>query len=145
MGRRIRVGGVLAARMVPTPVVTFTDPPPPYERFAGRLEGRELSRQRDVLGLTVADFGMDCPPDDGPDSWDSEELVYQATFATADAALVMPRHAGAPSIGTRLTPARFRRKVGCRLLEKSLAPHFRLSSSTPARPTTDDGPSKMPP
>ena len=94
MGRRIRVGAALASRIVPTPAVRFNNPPPPYERFSGRLDGRELWRQRPDLGLTVADFGTDRPPDDGPDSWDSEELVYQAEFATADAALVMPRHAG---------------------------------------------------
>jgi hypothetical protein len=94
MGRRIRIGNALAGQVAATPGLVFVDPPPPYEYFAGKLDGLALWRNRLALGLDDAQFGPELPPVGRPDSWDPAELVYRADFQTAQATLTLPRHAG---------------------------------------------------
>lgn len=100
MGRRVRIGKRLAALrpdLLAQAEVCFAAPPPPYEGFKGQVDGRALWRRRDDLGLTVADFGAEIPPDNTP-AWDNEALIYQQqpanAFAAGDQQLVVQQHRG---------------------------------------------------
>jgi hypothetical protein len=95
MGRRIRVGAHLA-QTVPglagNPAALFEDPPPPYEAFAGKIDGRAAW----VLDVPKAAFGGDAPPQDSPDRWNSRRLSYSAKFDSSEGALQIDDHRGGP-------------------------------------------------
>jgi hypothetical protein len=102
MGRRIRLGAILAARagldLAAAPQdFLLADPPPPYEQFAGRFDGLALWRNRvslDPAGDRFAGLGI---PDPRPFFWDSAELVYSADFPVAGQngrVARLPRHRG---------------------------------------------------
>ena len=64
MGRRVRVGD--GSRRAPgrpdAEGVRFVDPPPPYDAFDGRLDGRAIWLARERLGVPESAFGDDAPP-----------------------------------------------------------------------------------
>jgi hypothetical protein len=98
-GRRVRVGAVLTARhgidlSALAADYLLAEPPPPYERLAGGLDGLAAWRAPAALGLSAADFAEFGVPDDRPFRWDPAELVYSASFPVADQALDLPRHRG---------------------------------------------------
>src|SRR5262249_61191462 len=78
--------------------VRFTDPPPPYDAFVGRLDGRAIWLARDRLRPRIdqAAFGPDAPLADSPDLWDSRQLNYHAEFGTAERPLEVLDHHGGP-------------------------------------------------
>ncbi|MBJ6613918.1 hypothetical protein [Streptomyces sp. I4(2020)] len=100
IGRRIRVGAVVAGRaahlLAAGPEYRLASPPPPYsgydrrlpppyERLAGGFDGYALWRDRVRLGLTGAHFaGLGIPTTAQADSWQSDELVYEAGFPIGD-------------------------------------------------------------
>ncbi|MBY8877352.1 hypothetical protein [Actinacidiphila acidipaludis] len=101
VGRRIRVGAVLAARAAailagvgteyrlagpPPPYADYGRRlPPPYGRLAGGFDGWALWRDRAQLGLTDADFsGLGIPAARPADHWQSDELVHEAGFPVGD-------------------------------------------------------------
>ena len=98
MGRRIRVGARLAANaalgLASNPAVQFKNPPPPYEAFAGKVDGRAAWLARQKLGLPDASFGTDVPPLDSPDFWNSARLCYNATFNSPAGELQISNHRG---------------------------------------------------
>lgn len=98
MGRRVRVGERLVARpeIRNTPDVRFTDPPPPYDAFRGRVDGRAVWNQRAALGTPVSAFGVDAPPADSPLAWDSRHLNYHTRFKTGERPLAVCDHHGGP-------------------------------------------------
>jgi hypothetical protein len=103
MGRRLRLGPVLAARAglaLPgaDPKYLLAAPPPPYERLAGAFDGLALWRDRALLdpdGTRFAGLGI---PARKPFFWDPAELVYGAAFPLQDQqgarVLQLPRHGG---------------------------------------------------
>jgi hypothetical protein len=100
MGRRVRIGKRLAAAqpaLAERADLLLVTPAPPYEHFAGQVDGLAVWRKRDELGLTADDFGAAIPPDSTP-AWDSEALLYQQNaenaFTAADQQLVVQRHRG---------------------------------------------------
>jgi hypothetical protein len=97
LGRRIRLGAAVARAAgqnnTPLPDAARFDPPPPYEHLSQSFDGRELWRLRAAVPIPVLWFGADLPAD-FPNSWDSEQLVYEAEFRTDIGALHIPRHAG---------------------------------------------------
>jgi hypothetical protein len=98
-GRRVRIG----RRFMNRPAIAeddslqFINPPPPYERFHGQLDGLMIWRNRVRLNVDVAAFGSEIPPDSTP-AWDSSHLLYQQSdqtaFATEEQRLVVQRHRG---------------------------------------------------
>jgi hypothetical protein len=101
LGRRVRVGAVLARDRgidlsTVDPSYLLADPPPPYERLAGGLDGLAAWRSPGGLGLSAADFAGFGVPADRPLRWDPAELVYSAAFPLAGQAalLELPRHRG---------------------------------------------------
>lgn len=100
MGRRIRVGNHLAQHpaVQGRPEFQFNDPPPPYEAFRGAFDGKALWDARGDLHLPVDAFGDEVPPAESPQSWDSEQLLYQQmddnSFRTAHHRLQVKRHTG---------------------------------------------------
>lgn len=100
MGRRIRVGARLAANpalgLDSRPGVLFKDPPPPYDAFAGKVDGRAVWLARERLGLPAAAFGDDAPAQDSPDRWDPARLSYGASFDTPAGTLLVKDHRGGP-------------------------------------------------
>lgn len=103
MGRRLRLGAVLAKRAGLTlvgamPAQLLSDPPPPYEHLAGRFDGLALWRERATLDPSGALFAGLGIPDDRPMFWDPAELVYGAEYPLEvpgkDRALRLPRHKG---------------------------------------------------
>ncbi|MDI6027062.1 hypothetical protein QBK99_12770 [Corticibacterium sp. UT-5YL-CI-8] len=97
MGRRIRAGhriASLAPDLIDQPQLVFQDPPPPYQAFAGRLDGLAVWLIRDRLGVQIGDFGGDLPPRDSPDRWESRELSYGASFDSPVAELKIRDHRG---------------------------------------------------
>jgi hypothetical protein len=103
MGRRVRYGSRLAglaglALPGADPRHVLRDPPPPYDRFAGRFDGRALWRDRATLDPAGTRFaGLDIPE---PRSffWNPAELVYESAFPldppADERALRLPRHRG---------------------------------------------------
>ena len=100
MGRRIRAGARLADNealgLADHADVLFDDPPPPYDAFAGRIDGRAVWLSRQALGISAAAFGDDTPPRDSPDRWDASRLTYAATFDSAVGELDITDHRGGP-------------------------------------------------
>jgi len=96
MGRRIRAGREVFSRRGPqSKRFQFTNPPPPYERFDGELDGLMLWQRRDEIpGLTEADFGGVLPPDARSSGWDSSRLNYSRTFPAAATTLQVVEHTG---------------------------------------------------
>lgn len=98
MGRRIRAGQRFAA----TPAIAnraefrFADPPPPYDRFRGHLDGRAIWLARADPTITEDDFGEDRPPPDSPAAWSPAKLNYSTTFASDERALSVIDHHGGP-------------------------------------------------
>ncbi|MGH9969848.1 MAG: hypothetical protein ACREBG_18925 [Pyrinomonadaceae bacterium] len=97
-GRRVRVGQRLSAEpaVANAEGVLFLDPPPPYEAFRGRVDGRAVWNARVRLNVPLAAFGADAPPEDSPFAWDSHRLNYHTRFETADRPLVVRDHHGGP-------------------------------------------------
>ena len=100
IGRRLRVGAAVAERAeldlaAVDDAYLLTDPPPPYHRLTGHLDGLAVWRAPDLLGLDPSVFaGLGIPPA-RPLLWDPAELVYQAEFPLAGGgALRVPRHRG---------------------------------------------------
>jgi hypothetical protein len=100
MGRRVRVGERLAANpaidLAAAKGVRFLDPPPPYDAFVGRLDGRAVWIAHERLGVPVSAFGDDAPPADSPAVWDSFRLNYHRQFETAERPLAVTDHHGGP-------------------------------------------------
>ncbi|MER9120812.1 hypothetical protein NKH93_30185 [Mesorhizobium sp. M0954] len=98
IGRRVRVGERFAANPATAEAkgVRFLDPPPPYDAFAGRLDGRAIWLGRERLGIAEAAFGGDAPPADSPQAWDSFRLNYNTQFDTAERPLAVIDHHGGP-------------------------------------------------
>ena len=98
IGRRIRVGQQLANRpeVAFAQGVRFLDPPPPYDVFRGRVDGRAVWRARERLNIPDAAFGAERPPNDSPVAWDSLRLNYNARFETSERPLVVTDHHGGP-------------------------------------------------
>jgi len=99
VGRRVRIGAVLARShglhlSTVEPSYLLGDPPPPYERLAGQLDGLAAWRSPGPLGLSAADFAAFGVPAERPFRWDPAELVYSASFPVSDASLELPRHRG---------------------------------------------------
>lgn len=124
LGRRIRIGASLARDhglnlSTVDPSYLLVDPPPPYERLAGAVDGLAAWRSPGPLGLTEADFAGFGVPAQRPLWWDPAELVYSAAFPLAGeaASLRLPRHRGgrvdwfsasatAPLTGGEVVPGR---------------------------------------
>lgn len=98
MGRRIRVGDRFKdnAAVVGASALVFDDPPPPYDAFAGRPDGRAIWRARETLHIGLAAFGADTPPQDSPSAWDSRKLNYNIRFETPERPLDVTDHRGGP-------------------------------------------------
>lgn len=98
MGRRIALGARLSGNAAAEAArgVRFDDPSPPYDAFAGALDGRALWRRRQALGLADADFGPDRPLQDTPDAWNSTRMNYGARFGSAERPLDIKDHHGGP-------------------------------------------------
>lgn len=97
MGRRIRIGALFQedAALAEVKGVRLADPPPPYEAFAGHLDGRVLWRRRAELALGEGRFGGEIPAD-SPESWDSFRMNYRARFESAERPLDIRDHHGGP-------------------------------------------------
>lgn len=101
MGRRVRVGRRLAdavsAAGISAAAVAFTDPPPPYERFAGDRDGLRCWLALIAAGHDPSALVPEVPSDSIP-AWDAEHLVYQQSndtaFATDTQLLTVDRHRG---------------------------------------------------
>ncbi len=99
MGRRVRIGGRFADNpaVAGNPALLFFNPPPPYERFHGRLDGLLIWRGRAKLGIADDAFGVAIPADSTP-AWDGEHLLYQqdeaSAFTTDARRLTVQRHRG---------------------------------------------------
>jgi hypothetical protein len=101
MGRRIRIGRTLAPHASQAGIsldnALFTDPAPPYERFAGSVDGLALWLLMVVAGVDPSQFVAGPPPDSIP-AWDSRQLLYEQSldncFETEGALLVTKRHRG---------------------------------------------------
>ncbi|NNC02839.1 hypothetical protein HJC10_08225 [Corallococcus exiguus] len=97
MGRRIRIGAAIAERAHIDPEALesrpflFDHPPSPYDRFHGRFDGRALWRSG--IGQDLARPG-ERPPSEGPFTWQSEALSYEASFPSGAGRLDIPRHRG---------------------------------------------------
>jgi hypothetical protein len=98
MGRRVRVGERFKGNLAVTGAkgVRFVEPPPPYEAFEKRLDGRAIWFARERLHILEADFGGDVPPADSPPAWDSLRLNYHARFETREGPLLVIDHHGGP-------------------------------------------------
>jgi hypothetical protein len=98
LGRRIRLGATVAknagSNNVALPDAFRFSPPPPYEHLQNVFDGRALWQKRAEVPIPPAWFGDNPPPDDTPNSWDSDELVYGAKFPTVIGTLDIPRLAG---------------------------------------------------
>jgi hypothetical protein len=98
MGRRVRAGKRLADKkelgLLGKPAALFQDPPPPYQAFSGKVDGRAVWVARDALHVEAADFGDDAPPRDSPDRWDPLRLSYFADFDSSAGALQISDHRG---------------------------------------------------
>ena len=93
VGRRVRVGAALGLVDVPA-AYRLLDPPPPYERLVGAVDGLAAWRDPAPLGLSTADFAGFGIPAPRPFRWDPAELVYTAGFPVGDTTLELPRHRG---------------------------------------------------
>ena len=96
IGRRVRIGAIVAARanLDPAalgPALLLTPPPPPYdelggrlpppyERLAGRIDGLALWRHRADLGIGDAPFANLGIPGPRRIFWQPDELTYDANF-----------------------------------------------------------------
>lgn len=98
MGRRVAIGDRFKGNAVAEAAagVRFRDPPPPYDAFDLRLDGRALWRRRHDLLIDDADFGADLPPADTPNAWDSARMTYAARFGSAERPLAITDHCGGP-------------------------------------------------
>lgn len=100
IGRRLRIGaaaaGELGAAAVTDGEYLFTDPPPPYEQFAGAPDGLALWR-KPPPGLPEKFFDSFGVPPARRSCWNAAELVFSSQFATGEApsaSLLLPRHRG---------------------------------------------------
>jgi hypothetical protein len=98
IGRRVRVGASLG--LDPTTVdarYLFADPPPPYGRLVGAIDGLAVWRNPPV-GIAAAAFTSAGVPESRPFRWDPAELVYAAEFPLdgqpQEQSLQLPRHRG---------------------------------------------------
>ncbi len=100
MGRRIRVGKLLAAlpALQGEAKFFFRDPPPPYENFVGCCDAKAVWFARADLGIADTVFGPDIPPAEPQSDWDGERLIYQQdesnAFHTHDHLLQVNQHSG---------------------------------------------------
>jgi hypothetical protein len=93
MARRIRTGARFESSLAGNPDFTFADPPPPYEAFKGKLDGRAIWRRRDDLRV---EFETDAPPADIAEAWNSMRFNYERQFENAESALKVADHHGGP-------------------------------------------------
>lgn len=103
MGRRIRLGPLLASRIrlvldtASSEAYLFHDPPPPYDIFDRRFDGLAIWQARASLdpdGTRFAGLGI---PSTRVSLWNPEELVFGAKFPLAadhNRELHLPRHHG---------------------------------------------------
>ena len=96
MARRIRVGALVDQALAADRSLAFHDPPPPYEAFKNRLDGRAIWRRRGELGLADVVFGDNVPPVDSALAWDSFRFNYARRFETAERPLGVIDHHGGP-------------------------------------------------
>lgn len=96
MARRVRAGMRFDLAMAADRSLVFADPPPPYQAFRNRLDGRALWRRRGDLGLAAAAFGADVPAADSPPAWDSFRFSYARQFESLEAPLAVEDHRGGP-------------------------------------------------
>lgn len=98
IGRRIRAGDTFKdnAAVAGVAALRLANPPPPYEAFTGRLDGRAIWRARTRLHIPDAAFGADRPPADSPSAWSSTRLNYNMRFETAERPLDVVDHRGGP-------------------------------------------------
>ncbi|MGV9669319.1 hypothetical protein ACWDPV_01830 [Gordonia sp. NPDC003504] len=98
MGRRLRIGRVLADLVGDVDAeYLFSSPPPPYENLVGAPDGLAMWRDPDPLGLGDAHFAAVGVPARRGSAWKSDELVYGAEFPTGgdgSPTLLVPRHRG---------------------------------------------------
>lgn len=92
LGRRIRLGRAVAPRLgqTPDPRFLFGSLPPPYERFAGQVDGRAVHADPAFR----ADPAFAGVPPAAPDRWQGDRLTHEATFPVAGGMLNVERHDG---------------------------------------------------
>jgi hypothetical protein len=92
LGRRIRLGRAVAARLAHPPAARhLLGPlPPPYERFAGAVDGRAVHADP---AFSHDPAFRDVPPA-APDRWQGDRLVHEAAFPVAGGQLKLPHHDG---------------------------------------------------
>ena len=96
MARRIRTGALFDPTLAVNRSLVFKDPPPPYDSFRNRLDGRALWRQRGDLGLSDTLFGGNIPPSESADAWNSSRFNYKQRFETSERPLEVTGHRGGP-------------------------------------------------
>jgi hypothetical protein len=92
LGRRIRLGRAVGPSLAdpPDPAHLFGPLPPPYERFAGAVDGRAVHADP-----TLRDHPAfaEVPPE-APDRWQGDRLSYEAAFPVGGGQLRLRGHDG---------------------------------------------------